>query len=105
VLLGIAMIVLPGPAFIVIPIGLAILGAEFAWAQRWLRLVEAKLQSVLNIRGHRIKEKNKGDGFFGRCETPLDGEEGNVIGELCVTRLAVLCRMVCGERCMRCSWR
>lgn len=48
VLLGIAMIVLPGPAFIVIPIGLAILGAEFAWAQRWLRLVEANLQSVLN---------------------------------------------------------
>lgn len=48
VLLGIAMIVLPGPAFIVIPIGLAILGAEFAWAQRWLRLVKAKLQSVLN---------------------------------------------------------
>ncbi|MGH8527925.1 MAG: PGPGW domain-containing protein, partial [Gammaproteobacteria bacterium] len=29
VLLGMAMIVLPGPAFIVIPIGLAILGVEF----------------------------------------------------------------------------
>ncbi len=58
-LLGIAMIVLPGPAFIVIPIGLAILGAEFAWAQRWLRLVEAKLQSVLNKGAIGSKKKTK----------------------------------------------
>ncbi|MBI5386028.1 MAG: PGPGW domain-containing protein [Verrucomicrobia bacterium] len=35
--LGIALIVLPGPAFIVIPLGLAILAIEFAWARRWLR--------------------------------------------------------------------
>jgi len=34
--IGIALIVLPGPAFIVIPVGLAILAIEFAWAQRWL---------------------------------------------------------------------
>lgn len=32
VLGGMAMLVLPGPAFIVIPIGLAILSLEFAWA-------------------------------------------------------------------------
>jgi tellurite resistance protein TerC len=38
-LLGIALIVLPGPAFIVIPAGLAILGLEFAWARRWLQKV------------------------------------------------------------------
>jgi uncharacterized protein (TIGR02611 family) len=36
VLIGIALIVLPGPAFIVIPIGLAILATEFAWAQNAL---------------------------------------------------------------------
>jgi hypothetical protein len=35
--LGIALIVLPGPAFLVIPAGLAILAIEFAWARRWLR--------------------------------------------------------------------
>lgn len=34
---GIALLVLPGPAFIVIPAGLAILAMEFAWARRWLR--------------------------------------------------------------------
>jgi uncharacterized protein (TIGR02611 family) len=32
VLGGTAMLVLPGPAFVVIPIGLAILSLEFAWA-------------------------------------------------------------------------
>jgi len=34
VLFGIALIVLPGPAFIVTPVGLAILATEFAWARR-----------------------------------------------------------------------
>ena len=33
---GIAMLVLPGPAFVVIPIGLALLSLEFAWAQSLL---------------------------------------------------------------------
>jgi hypothetical protein len=33
-LIGIALIVLPGPAVIVIPIGLAILASEFVWARR-----------------------------------------------------------------------
>ncbi len=43
VLGGMAMIVLPGPAFVVIPIGLAILSLEFAWAESLLErsLVEA----------------------------------------------------------------
>ena len=31
--LGVAMLALPGPAFVVIPIGLAILSLEFAWAE------------------------------------------------------------------------
>jgi tellurite resistance protein TerC len=31
-----AMLVLPGPAFIVIPLGLAILASEFVWARRLL---------------------------------------------------------------------
>ena len=36
-LIGIALIVLPGPAFVVIPVGLAILATEFAWARHWLK--------------------------------------------------------------------
>ena len=44
VLSGMAMLVLPGPAFVVIPIGLAILSLEFAWAESLLdrSLVEAE---------------------------------------------------------------
>ena len=38
-LIGIALLVLPGPAFVVIPVGLAILATEYAWARRWLRKV------------------------------------------------------------------
>ncbi len=33
---GVAMLVLPGPAFAVIPIGLGILSLEFVWAERLL---------------------------------------------------------------------
>lgn len=41
--IGVAMVVLPGPAFVVIPLGLAILATEFVWARRWLR----KLKSMI----------------------------------------------------------
>jgi tellurite resistance protein TerC len=41
VLIGIAMIVFPGPAVVVIPAGLAILSLEFAWAKQWLKKVRA----------------------------------------------------------------
>jgi tellurite resistance protein TerC len=38
VLIGLVMIVLPGPAIIIIPLGLTILASEFAWARRvWRR--------------------------------------------------------------------
>ena len=36
-LLGLALLVLPGPAVLVIPLGLAILATEFVWARRWLK--------------------------------------------------------------------
>jgi uncharacterized protein (TIGR02611 family) len=37
-LIGLIMIVLPGPALIVVPLGVAILASEFAWARRvWRR--------------------------------------------------------------------
>ena len=40
---GIALIVLPGPAIVVIPIGLAILSVEFAWARMWLKKVRRSI--------------------------------------------------------------
>ncbi len=46
-LLGVIMLVMPGPAFIVIPIGLAILAIEFVWARHWLK----KLREMISRRG------------------------------------------------------
>jgi tellurite resistance protein TerC len=37
VLFGLALVVLPGPAVIVVPLGLAILATEFAWARRLVK--------------------------------------------------------------------
>ncbi|MBA4349206.1 MAG: hypothetical protein C0415_04365 [Thermodesulfovibrio sp.] len=45
-LIGIAMIVLPGPAIVVIPIGLAILATEYVWARRLLDRVKSSTSSV-----------------------------------------------------------
>ena len=39
-LIGFAMIILPGPAFIVIPAGIGILATEFVWARSLLKDVK-----------------------------------------------------------------
>ena len=43
---GVAMIVLPGPALVVIPAGLGILSLEFAWARNWLHKMKSKAGSL-----------------------------------------------------------
>ena len=52
VLTGIALLVLPGPAFIVIPLGLLVLGSEFAWARRLLR-------QARRLIGNKPKERDE----------------------------------------------
>jgi uncharacterized protein (TIGR02611 family) len=52
-LIGVALLVLPGPAFIVIPAGLAILAIEFAWARRWLQ----RIKQVAEQGGGRLFRK------------------------------------------------
>ncbi len=42
-LLGLVMLVTPGPGLLIIPLGLAILSIEFAWARSWLRRVREKI--------------------------------------------------------------
>jgi tellurite resistance protein TerC len=53
--IGIALIVLPGPALVVIPIGLAILGVEFAWARAWLRKVRSHSRDLVNNINERFR--------------------------------------------------
>lgn len=55
-LIGVALLVLPGPAFIVIPIGLAILATEYAWARRWLKKVRGIANNVVSSRSRTTRE-------------------------------------------------
>jgi uncharacterized protein (TIGR02611 family) len=50
-LAGVVMLVTPGPAFVLIPIGLAMLAMEFAWA-------EAALEKAL-VQAEKAQEKAK----------------------------------------------
>ena len=53
-LLGVVMLVTPGPAIVVIPIGLAILAVEFVWARKWLQ----KLRQMISRRSAESHGKN-----------------------------------------------
>ncbi len=57
VLVGLIMVVTPGPALIVIPAGLGILAIEFAWARSLL--VKAKSQIEKSLGGRDKQQKNK----------------------------------------------
>jgi len=50
VLLGVVMIVAPGPAIIVIPAGVAILATEFAWAKRLLKRMKQQTSSMFSAK-------------------------------------------------------
>ncbi len=55
---GIVMIITPGPALVLIPVGLAILGLEFAWARVWLKRLRENLSSR-NMRAHGERAENQ----------------------------------------------
>lgn len=61
ILAGAAMLILPGPAFVVIPAGFAILATEFAWARRALRKLKekGKEMGVLKKDGPEGKEERE----------------------------------------------
>jgi len=47
-LFGIVMIVAPGPAIVVIPLGLAVLATEFVWAKRLLKRFNAAANAAVS---------------------------------------------------------
>jgi uncharacterized protein (TIGR02611 family) len=48
-LVGLVMIIAPGPAFVVIPLGLAILATEFVWART---ILDALKKRLLKMKSH-----------------------------------------------------
>ncbi len=71
ILFGVVLLVTPGPAFVVIPIGLAILSIEFLWARRLLRRVKQGVQTgidwrnreewnwIIGLRKHRPRRRGE----------------------------------------------
>lgn len=62
-LIGVVMIVTPGPALIVIPVGLAILSIEFAWARYWLQRLRKVIsgQSSKNLAERAAAHRDRVD--------------------------------------------
>ena len=56
-LAGFALIFLPGPAFVVIPLGLAILATEFAWARYYLLKLRRLWSKAKKIRAQKKAHK------------------------------------------------
>ena len=57
VLLGIAMLVLPGPGLLTIILGLMALGAEFAFARRWLQRIKAASRQAVDRVSRKIHRR------------------------------------------------
>ena len=55
--IGLAMIVLPGPAFIVIPLALGILATEFVWAKTLIKKVRSKIPK--KIKPKAVEERKR----------------------------------------------
>ena len=59
-IVGIVMVFAPGPAIVFIPIGLAILGLEFAWARAWLKRLREKIsENRADARGERAEQHRR----------------------------------------------
>jgi len=46
-LIGLIVVFTPGPAILIIPIGLAVLATEFVWAEKLLHQFKVKVNSIL----------------------------------------------------------
>jgi uncharacterized protein (TIGR02611 family) len=68
-LLGVVMMVTPGPGIPAILVGLGILGVEFAWARHWLKKVKAKAGDVTRAVMRR-NGRNGGGGTDGGASPP-----------------------------------
>jgi uncharacterized protein (TIGR02611 family) len=55
---GVVMIVLPGPAVVVIPVGLAILATEFIWARKLLNTVKEKILRLKKMNRKSVQSRS-----------------------------------------------
>lgn len=55
IIVGIILLPLPGPGWVVILTGLYIISREFAWAKKYIDYIESKLRLIAK----KVKEKHK----------------------------------------------
>ena len=65
-LIGVVMMATPGPAVLVIPLGLGILAIEFAWARRLLRRVKERIAAAARTKPQETNPEDRS--AEGRCE-------------------------------------
>ncbi|MGK9367767.1 PGPGW domain-containing protein [Melioribacter sp. Ez-97] len=49
-IIGIIMIIVPGPAYLIIPAGLSILGTEYLWARELNKKIKKRINKFFNKR-------------------------------------------------------
>jgi uncharacterized protein (TIGR02611 family) len=59
VLMGVAMLVLPGPGLLTIVLGLMVLGIEFAFARRWLARIKSTTRKAADKALARVGRKGR----------------------------------------------
>jgi uncharacterized protein (TIGR02611 family) len=59
VLVGVIMFFTPGPAMVLIPLGLAILATEFIWARRLLKRIKQNADTAINYLKKSPKTSDK----------------------------------------------
>jgi len=65
VLMGVAMLVLPGPGLLTIALGLMVLGIEFAFARRWLARIKSGTRKAAGKALARVGHKGPAGGHDG----------------------------------------
>ncbi len=58
---GLVLIFIPGPAIVVVPLGLAILSVEYAWAKNWLKRIREKISSANEVTRAKRNEQRRND--------------------------------------------
>jgi uncharacterized protein (TIGR02611 family) len=72
---GVVMIVTPGPAVVVIPLGLGILATEFLWARHLLHRVKEHISNTAD----KVKNRNRRESAASAADVPnpLDNSQGH----------------------------
>lgn len=73
-LFGVLLVVTPGPAFIVVPLGLMILATEFAWARVVLVWVKTRIARMRSRKPETPEEPPAASGGVPASGTPGDEE-------------------------------